>query len=125
MIGLEYCVRCQLCGHLIETSDLENLKCDDCGYDKFDIIFDPNSKSKSNDDTVVEPTVDTEPKNCIVYLVTRYGDTMVVMKNSRLQYSPITHIGPNVRRYTYNGALSARDAMMKRHPDWNLKVKQF
>lgn len=119
---LDYYVRCQLCGHTMETKDLDGLICDDCGYDQFDIIMNQSDMKDLN--SVPQPVKD-EPKNCIVYLVTRYGDTMVVMKNSKLQYNPITHIVSGARLYTYNGAMSARDAMLKRHPDWNLKVKQF
>ena len=120
MSDFKYSIRCQLCGHTIETNCIEGSICDDCGYDKFDIIYD-----SSRDVIIDEPIKIEEPKNSIVYLITKDGGTMVVMKNSRIQYSLIDHIRPEMRRYTYGGAMAARDVMKKRHPDWNLKVKTF
>lgn len=115
---LNYILRCCLCGHVLETNESQDNICPECGYTEFDIIYDNEAVT---DDFVIND----EPKNCIVYLVTRYGYTMVVMKDSHFKYSHIDKIYSGMRLYTYNGALSARDAMLKKHPDWNIKVKQF
>lgn len=122
-MNAEKVVKCELCGHIMQVNDLDNLICDDCGYDKFETLLDNNDTDFIIDDTELKPK--PEPKDCILYLVTQYGDTMVITKKSRFAYHGINSITSDMRLYTYNGALSARDALLKRHPDWHIKVKQF
>ena len=116
-----YVVRCQMCGHTMEVDSIDDLICKDCHYDQFDIIVD---NTHDDPDFYIEPESE-KPKNCILYLVTKSGDTMVVMNNKKIQYSEIDRIDPDMRLYTYNGAHAAKDAILKKHPNWNLKVKQF
>ncbi len=123
----ELIVKCELCGHIIEllnSNHLDDLTCDCCGYDKFSVISD-NSKIDEPipDDNRLE--ISEEPKDCILYLITQSGETMVITKKSKFSYHSINRITPDMRLYTYNGALSARDALLKKHPSWRLKVKQF
>ena len=120
-------VRCELCGHVDEVlsyDDLESLVCVDCGYDKFSIIQDNSKKEEPPvEDNRLE--ISEEPKDCILYLVTQYGETMVITKKSKFAYHSIDRVTADMRLYTYAGAHSARDALLKKHPNWTLKVKQF
>ena len=118
-------VRCNLCGHTYDVRpDFENLVCSECGYDDFETIIKPEPVVElvPSDKKLL---ISEEPKDCILYLITQQGETMVITKKSKFSYHNIDRITSDMRLYTYNGALSARDALLKKHPNWRIKVKQF
>lgn len=127
MINDTLVIRCELCGHIEEVSSydtIDELLCSDCGYDKFSIIED-NTKKEDSDSNDYCLEISEEPKDCILYLVTQRGETMVITKKSKFAYHSIDRVTADMRLYTYAGAHSARDALLKKYPNWILKVKQF
>lgn len=119
-------VRCELCGHIEEVlsnDDLDNLTCSDCGYNMFTVVQDNTKEDPPVDDQRLE--ISEEPKDCIIYMLSWDGEPMVISKKSKFVYHRIDKITPDMRLYTWSAAHAARDAMLKKNPNWKLKIKQF
>ncbi len=119
-------VRCELCSHIEEVNsydDLDRLTCRDCGYDKFSVVEDRLKAEEPVEDSRLEIT--EEPKDCIIYMISWDGEPMVISKKSKFVYHKIDKITPDMRLYTWSAAHAARDAMLKKNPNWKLKIKQF